>query len=66
VLTDALEIHFLDMVKFKGLAEKDIKNDPLQRWLVWLDQDSPPGLVEEAVKMDRAIQKAEARVAHIA
>jgi hypothetical protein len=33
--------------------------------MAWFDQDSPIGLVEEAVKMDRAIQKAEARVAHI-
>jgi predicted transposase/invertase (TIGR01784 family) len=65
ILTEALEIHFLDMVKFKAVAEKDIRNDPLQRWLAWLDQDSPQGLVEEAVKMDRGIQKAEARVAHI-
>ena len=65
VLTEALEIHFLDMVKFKAIGEKDIRNDPLQRWLAWLDQDSPAGLVEEAIKMDRAIQKAEARVAHI-
>jgi predicted transposase/invertase (TIGR01784 family) len=66
ILTDALEIHFLDMVKFKAVAKKDIKNDPLHRWLTWLDQDSPLSLVEEAVKMDRAIQKADARVAHIA
>jgi predicted transposase/invertase (TIGR01784 family) len=66
VLTEALEIHFVDMIKFRGIRKKDIKNDPLQRWLTWLDQDSPIGLVEEAVKMDRGIQKAEARMAHIA
>jgi predicted transposase/invertase (TIGR01784 family) len=65
VLTEALEIHFLDMVKFKAIGEKDIRNDPLQRWLAWFDKDSPRGLVEEVVKMDRAIGKAEARVAHI-
>jgi predicted transposase/invertase (TIGR01784 family) len=53
------------MVKFRGMGEKDIRNDPLHRWLAWLDQDSPPELVEEAVKMDRAIQKAEAKVKHI-
>jgi predicted transposase/invertase (TIGR01784 family) len=50
----------------KVMGEKDIKNDPLHRWLAWLDQDSPQWLVEEAVRMDRAIQKAEERVAHIA
>jgi predicted transposase/invertase (TIGR01784 family) len=65
VLTEALEIHFLDMVKFKGVGEKDIRNDPLQRWLAWFDKDSPAGLVEEVVKMDRAIGKAEERVEYI-
>jgi predicted transposase/invertase (TIGR01784 family) len=65
ILTEALEIHFVDMVKFKKVREKDIKHEPLHRWLAWLDQDSPRELVEEVVKMDRAIQKAEARVEHI-
>jgi predicted transposase/invertase (TIGR01784 family) len=65
MLTDALEIHFLDMVKFKGKAEKDIRNDPLQRWLAWLDWESPAGLVEEVVRMDEAIGKAEARAEYL-
>jgi predicted transposase/invertase (TIGR01784 family) len=65
VLTEALEIHFVDMVKFRCVREKDVRNDPLQRWLAWLDQDSPAGLVEEVVRMDRAIGKAEAVVEHI-
>jgi hypothetical protein len=30
-LTDALEIRFIEMVKFRRLEEKDIRNDPLQR-----------------------------------
>jgi predicted transposase/invertase (TIGR01784 family) len=54
------------MVKFRAMVEKDIRNDPLHRWLARLDQDSPQWLVEEAVRMDQAIQKAETRVAHIA
>jgi predicted transposase/invertase (TIGR01784 family) len=65
ILTDALEIHFLDMVKFKRMVGKDIRNDPLQRWLAWFDWESPAGLVEEAVKMDKAIRAAEARAAYI-
>jgi predicted transposase/invertase (TIGR01784 family) len=64
-LTDALEIHFVDMVKFKVLQEKDVKNDPLHRWLAWFDKDSPPELVEEVVKMDAAIKKAEERVTYV-
>ncbi|GHT99568.1 transposase [Spirochaetia bacterium] len=59
LLTSALEIHFIDMVKFRAFGAKDIKNEPLHRWLTWLNQDSPPELVKEVVEMDVAIQKAE-------
>jgi predicted transposase/invertase (TIGR01784 family) len=59
MLTPALEIHFIDMVKFKALRSKDLKNEPLHRWLTWLNQDSPPELIKEVVQMDASIQKAE-------
>jgi predicted transposase/invertase (TIGR01784 family) len=65
VLTDALEIHFIDMVKFRRIGEKDIRNDSLQRWLTWLDKDSPGGLVEEVVRMDMAIRKAEEKMVYV-
>ena len=58
LLTDALAIRFIDMVKFRRLKEKDIRNDPLHRWLTWLDRDSPAGVIEEVIKMDGAIRKA--------
>jgi predicted transposase/invertase (TIGR01784 family) len=54
------------MVKFRRLKEKDIQNDPLHRWLTWLDKDSPEGQVEEALKMDTAIRKAEEKMAYVA
>jgi hypothetical protein len=47
ILTKALEIHFIDMVKFRRLREKDIKNDTLQRWLAYFDRNSPPEFVEK-------------------
>jgi predicted transposase/invertase (TIGR01784 family) len=56
-LTDALELHFLDMVKFRRLKEKDILHDPLHRWLVYFDENSPQNLIEEVLAMDPAIQK---------
>jgi predicted transposase/invertase (TIGR01784 family) len=62
LLTSALEIHFIDMVKFRRVKEKDIKHDPLQRWLTWFDQESPRALVEEAVIMDGAIRRAEEKM----
>ncbi|MDR2020074.1 MAG: Rpn family recombination-promoting nuclease/putative transposase [Treponema sp.] len=65
LLSDALEIHFVDMVKFRKLRERDIRNDPLQRWLAYFDLGSPAELVEEVVRMDSAIQKAEEKMSYI-
>jgi predicted transposase/invertase (TIGR01784 family) len=56
MLTDSLEIHFLDMVKFRKFKGKDIVHEPLHRWLVYLDKNSPINLIEEVLKMDAAIQ----------
>jgi predicted transposase/invertase (TIGR01784 family) len=64
LLTDALEIHFIDMVKFRRLEGKDIRH-PLHRWLAWFDKDSPEGLVEEVVKMDTAIQRAAEKMVYV-
>jgi predicted transposase/invertase (TIGR01784 family) len=63
MLTDALEIHFLDMVKFRRTADRDTKGNPLHRWLSYLDPGSPSELVEEIVSMDTAIRKAEEKLA---
>lgn len=65
LLTDALEIHFIDMVKFRRLGEKDIRHKPLHRWLTWFDQDSPEKLVEEVIRMDMGIQKAEEKLTFV-
>jgi predicted transposase/invertase (TIGR01784 family) len=62
MLTDALELHFLDMVKFRKWPEKDITNDPLQRWLVYFDKHSPARLIEEVLEMDRAIQEMQKKI----
>jgi predicted transposase/invertase (TIGR01784 family) len=56
MLTDVLEIHFLDMVRFRRFKEKDILNDPLHRWLIYLNEASPLELVEEVLHMDPFIQ----------
>jgi predicted transposase/invertase (TIGR01784 family) len=61
-LTDALELHFLDMVKFRRLKEKDILKDPLHRWLVYFDESSPQKLIQEVLSMDPAIQKVQEKI----
>jgi predicted transposase/invertase (TIGR01784 family) len=65
LLTDALEIHFIDMVKFRRLGDKDIRGNELHRWLTWLDKDSPEELIEEIVKMDTAIRKTEEKMVFV-
>jgi predicted transposase/invertase (TIGR01784 family) len=65
ILTDALEIHFVDMRKFRALVEKDIKNDPLHRWLSFFDHNTPEEVLEEVLKMDPAIQKAQERMTFV-
>ena len=57
-MTDALEIHFIDVKKFNALPEKDIKNDSLHRWLTFFDQNISDDLLKELMDMDAAIYKA--------
>jgi predicted transposase/invertase (TIGR01784 family) len=65
ILTNSLEIHYLNMVQYRKFMEKDIPNDPLCRWLAWLNESSSPDLVMEVVKMDNAIQMANERMAYL-
>jgi predicted transposase/invertase (TIGR01784 family) len=58
LLTDALEIHFIDVKKFNALPEKDIVNNPLHRWLTFFDQNISDDLLKELIGMDTAISKA--------
>jgi predicted transposase/invertase (TIGR01784 family) len=58
-LTDAFEIHFLEMPKFRRLRREKKANlgDPLHRWLLYFDKNSPREVIEEVLKMDAAIQE---------
>ena len=66
ILTSALEIHFLDMVKWRRQREKDIAGDALHRWMTWFNEKSPPELIEEVKKMDPSILTAEEKMAFVA
>ena len=65
ILSSSLEIHFLNMVKWRKLKGKDIQNDPLHRWLAWFNESSPPELIAEVVKMDEAIKQADERMVYV-
>jgi len=58
ILSSALEIHFINMVKWRKLENKDIANDSLHRRLAWFDTNSPPELIKEVLSMDSAIMAA--------
>ena len=62
MLTDVLEIHFINMIKFKRLETAGIANNPLERWLTFLNKDTPEEVLEEVIKMDTAISKANERL----
>jgi len=62
MLTDVLEIHFINMVKFRKLKTGDIQHNLLERWLTFLDINTPEQTLEEVIKMDSAISKANERL----
>jgi predicted transposase/invertase (TIGR01784 family) len=55
MLTNALEMHYIEVVKWRKLKDKDYTN-ALHRWMAYFDEKSPPELIEEVAKMDMAIQ----------
>jgi predicted transposase/invertase (TIGR01784 family) len=65
VLTDVCEIHFLDMVKFRRRAGVRLE-EPLERWLAWMDDKSGKEVIEEVIGMDEAIGLAESKLEQIA
>ncbi|MDR1342045.1 MAG: Rpn family recombination-promoting nuclease/putative transposase [Prevotellaceae bacterium] len=65
LLTDALEIHFIDMVKFRRLRKKNIVANGLHRWLTFFDKNTNNQVVKEILDMDVAIQKAQDKIAFV-
>jgi len=62
LLTDVLEIHFINMVKFRKHKTRDIVNNPLERWLTFFDMTTPEKVLEEVINMDSAINKTNERL----
>jgi predicted transposase/invertase (TIGR01784 family) len=50
------------MVKFRRVKRKDLQSNPLHRWLVYFDKYSPLSLIEEVIKMDAGIQRAQEKM----
>jgi predicted transposase/invertase (TIGR01784 family) len=64
ILTEALEIHYVNMVQYRKQWKGKLDN-ALSRWLAWFDMGKGKGLAEEAVKMDAAIQAANERMVYV-
>jgi predicted transposase/invertase (TIGR01784 family) len=62
MLTDVLEIHFINMIKFRKLKAKDVINKPLERWLTFFDITTPEEQLQEVIRMDGAINKTNERL----
>jgi predicted transposase/invertase (TIGR01784 family) len=69
-LTDVCEIHFLDLVKYRRLKNKNpadfTMTEPLNRWLIYFDEESSPELIQEVLHMDAAIRLVQDKMEKIA
>jgi predicted transposase/invertase (TIGR01784 family) len=63
MLTDRLEIHFIDMVEYRRLKAINVEENGLHRWLTFFDNRAPEELRKKVVNMDIAIQKAHDKIA---
>ncbi|MDR0683244.1 MAG: Rpn family recombination-promoting nuclease/putative transposase [Dysgonamonadaceae bacterium] len=67
LLTEALEIHFVNMYRFRQLKkeEKDIVNSSLHRWLTFFSKETDEETIKKIIEMDKAIGKAHEKVAYV-
>ncbi|MFZ5985734.1 MAG: Rpn family recombination-promoting nuclease/putative transposase [Bacillota bacterium] len=65
LLTDLIEIHFLEMPKFRALKEKDLKGNALHRWLKFFDKMLSEEELKELMEMDSAIKRAEKKLEYL-
>ncbi|MGL4798931.1 MAG: Rpn family recombination-promoting nuclease/putative transposase [Cellulosilyticaceae bacterium] len=62
MLTDLVEIHFIELPKFRSLKDKNYKEEALQRWLTFLEKDVSREILEELMQMEPAIKMAEQKL----
>jgi predicted transposase/invertase (TIGR01784 family) len=66
MLTNILEIHFIDMVKFRSLKEKDIEHNMLHRWLTFFDENTSDETIQKLIEIDASIKKAHKKIMSVA
>lgn len=65
MLTDMVEIHFIEMTKFRRKQNKDFKENVVERWLAFLEKDIPETTLKELMRMEPAIEKAEKKLEYL-
>jgi predicted transposase/invertase (TIGR01784 family) len=66
IMTDAIELHFIDMVKFRREQNKDIVSNRLHRWMTFFDWRTEEETIKQITNMDTAIKKAHERMEFVA
>ncbi|MGL5750553.1 MAG: Rpn family recombination-promoting nuclease/putative transposase, partial [Paraclostridium sp.] len=64
-LTDVLELHFIEMPKFKKIENKNLEEDRLQRWMMFLRNDISQDELEVLINMDKDIRLAEEKLEYL-
>lgn len=62
MLTDLVEIHFIELPKFRELTGKNYKDESLHRWLTFLEKDISHDVLKELMEMEPAIKMAEEKL----
>lgn len=65
MLTDMVEIHFLELPKFRRKQNKNYKSNAIERWLAFLEKDIPEATLKELMDLEPAIEKAEKRIEYL-
>ncbi|KZX10059.1 PD-(D/E)XK nuclease family transposase [Methanobrevibacter filiformis] len=61
-LTDDLELHIIDMPQYRKLKNKDIENNPLHRWLSFLNEKESNETLKKVINMDNGIKSADKKM----
>ena len=65
MLTDLVEIHFIELPKFREVQDKASENEALKRWLTFLQKDISREVLEELMEMEPAIKMAEEKLDYL-
>ena len=65
LLTDLIEVHFIELPKFRRFDKKDLRGNPLHRWLKFFDKMLSEEELKELTEMDSAIKRAEKKLEYL-